>query len=408
MPEKQKFAPIFGNDNFSVSTPGTVTTEELKSFLDTDPSEVTEIQEEPDPKVPKDKASEDGVDPKKKPEAQVKPDSFKPEDLYSLNKEDEEEAVEEDPILKKKVPEKATNSEDTESTYSTLSKDLLNLGVFTSDEDSEGNEVVPTIESAEDFLKQFQSEIRKQTGSSIQKFLEQFGPEYSEMFDAVFVNGVPPYEYISRQAKIENIQAFDITSEDNQEKIVRQWYLSEGRTPEAIESKIQKLKNYGDLEEEAKEAQGVLATKEQKDLDSLAQQKQQEIQKKQRMKSEYVSNVNRILSEKLTSKDFDGIPVDKRFAEQTRNYLTRDVYQTPDKQLLTEFDKDILDLNKPENNQNKVKIAMILQMLKSDPTLSKLSKRAVSKETNKLFSEVERKFGKAKPATREQEIINNW
>jgi hypothetical protein len=404
MPEKQKLSPIFGNDNFSVSTPGTVAIDELTSFLDTDPDNVTEIQNEPDNKEPKNKVPEEVTKGKEKPEAQLKDNPFKVEDLYS-DEEDNKEP-EEEPILKKKVPEKEESTD--ESPYTTLSKDLLNLGVFTTDEDEEGNEVVPTINSAEDFLKQFQSEIKKQAGSSIQKFLEQFGPEYSEMFDAVFVNGVPPYEYISRQAKIENIENFDIESEDNQEKIVRQWYLSEGRTPEAIEAKIQKLKNYGDLEEEAKEAQGVLAQKEQRDLASLAEQKQQETQKRQRAKSEYLSNIHKIISDKLTSKDFDGIPVDKRFAEQTKNYLTRDVYQTPDKQLLTEFDKDILDLNKPENNQTKVKLAMILQMLKSDPTLSKLSKRAVSKETNKLFSEVERKFGKAKPSSKEQEVLNNW
>ena len=85
-------------------------------------------------------------------------------------------------------------------------RNLLALGVFTPNEDEDGNEITAEITTPEQFRDQFQLEVRKQTGNSIAKFLEQYGPEYQEMFDAVFVNGTPPYEYISRQAKIENIR----------------------------------------------------------------------------------------------------------------------------------------------------------------------------------------------------------
>jgi hypothetical protein len=249
-------------------------------------------------------------------------------------------------------------------------------------------------------------------GASIEKFLERFGPEYSDMFLAVYVNGVPPGEYIARQSRIENIQDFDISNEENQEKIVRQWYKLENRSQESIDAKILKLKNYADLEDEAKEAQKVLVAREQSNLQNLAAQKRQELVNKQAMKQEYTKNVSKIILEREKAKEFDGIPVDKKFAQQTYLYLTKDAYETKDKTPLTEFDKDILDLNRPENHANKVKIAMLLQIIKQDPTLSRLGKKAVTKETNKLFSTMEQKFGKKKATsttkTEDEPAYNNW
>jgi hypothetical protein len=426
MPEnREKLNPSssFGSNTFSMSSPDTLALEEVDSFLNSDPDKVVAVKkpgEQEDEEELKKKKEEEDKKLKDKEETEEK-DNKKPvpkikaevdaNDLDFLNEDDEEGKKDEEeeldqnnkPILQRKVPDKKEDPED-ESIYSVLTKDLIGLGVFTPDEDAEGNEIPLKVATAEDFQKQFQSEVRKQTTFSIQKFLEQFGPEYSEMFDSVFVQGVDPYEYISRQAKIENIEGFDITNEDNQEKIVRQLLREEGRTPESIEAKIQKFKNYGDLETEATEAKSILVAKEQKDLQNITQRKQEEIQRKNKIKEDYINSINRIVSEKFKAKEFDGIPVDRKFAETTAKYLTKDAYQTPDKQLLTEFDKDVLDLNRPENNATKVKLAMLLQILKTDPTLSKLGKRAVSKESNKVFSELERKMVKTnKPVTREKE-----
>jgi len=422
MPEKQKF-PSFGGSDFGIGSPSTVALEEVNSFLDDNPDELTPIGEkDKDKKDPKKKPEEQEEDKDKKPEAIVK--QIAADDLFGSLKDDDEDEDNDDeaddshedkadknnPLVQKKIPPKK-EEEPEESTYASLTKDLLALGVFTPDEDEEGNEVQPEVKTADDFLKHFQTEVKKQTGTSIQKFLERFGPEYEEMFQAVYVNGVPPYEYISRQAKIENIENFDITSEDNQEKIVRQWYKDQGLPADRIEARITKVKNYGDLEDEAKEAQRVLVIKEQKDLQNLAVQKQQDIQRKQKIKADYTNSVLKIIQERAKAKDFDGIPVEKKFAEQTYNYLTKDAYETPDKKTLTEFDKDILDLDRPENHATKVKVAMLLQMIKTDPALSKLGKRAVSKEADKLFNEVERKFGKSKtPVKKEEESssYSNW
>ena len=415
MSEREPFS--FGGSGFSATESKAV---DISSFLDEDPNTVTktkvEVKEQNQTKTPEEIAEEEKKKKEQEEANKNKPKALPAESLYDDEDHEEEDNEEEEDktpdILKAKKEEKKA-PEVTETTpYEDLYKDLRQLGVFTADEDEEGNEIEPEIKSDQDFLKAFQSEVTKQMGSSIEKFLERFGPEYSDMFQAVYVNGVPPNEYIARQSRIDNIQDFDISTEENQEKIVRQWYKLENRSQESIDAKILKLKNYADLEDEAKEAQKVLVAREQTNLQNLAAQKRQELINKQAIKQEYTKNVSKILQERAKAKEFDGIPVDKKFAEQIYSYLTKDAYETKDKTPLTEFDKDILDLNRPENHSNKVKIAMLLQIIKQDPTLSRLGKKAVSKETNKLFNSMEQKFGKKAPSTtstkKEEEATYNW
>lgn len=403
----------FGGSDFSIDSAQTLELD-MNSFLSGSPDDVTEIKDEDkkDPKKPIAKKTPSTTEEGDKEEEKVEtPISFTADEFFDVvdketEDEDNEDSTDETDKEDKKTPKKPEEKKDEdpeESTYALLTKELLTLGVFTPDEDDEGNEVIPEATTPQEFLGLFQTEVKKQAGLSVSKFIEQFGPEYQEMFQAVFVDAVPPYDYISRQAKIENIENYDITIEENQEKIVRQWYKSQGIPQEKIEAKIQKLKNYSDLEEEAGVAKGILIEKEQTDLQNLAAQKKREIENKQRLKQEYTANIQKILGEKIKAKDFDGIPVEGKFAKQTYDYLTKDVYQLKDKTLLTEFDKEILDLNRPENNATKIKVAMLLQLLKTDPTLSKLGKRAVSKESNELFQKLEKKMGKVKAAPEKEE-----
>jgi hypothetical protein len=219
----------------------------------------------------------------------------------------------------------------------------------------------------------------------IDKFLSRYGDNYRDMFENVFVKGINPVDYLNRYTKVEGIKELDLADEGNQERIVRELYRSEGRSSEYIEKRVTQLKNYNDLLDEATEAQKILVTKEQQQIDDAAAKKQEELTRRQQIRTEYVNNVGKILNDKLKTKDFDGIPVDRKFAENIYGYLTQERFQTSDGELLTTFDKDVLDLKRPENHETKVKIAMLLQLLKEDPQLTKLAKKAISKESNTLF-----------------------
>lgn len=408
---------------------GILSTEEVidagENFLNSDVNDITLIKEKEEKKAKvKKEVKEDEEDveevggtKKKPPIKEEKAESKQINDdlMFSAFGDEEDEEVEE-PTKQAKEEVKGGEEEkeedvEQENVFSTLSKELLQHGIFTYDQDDEGNEIAPQAETAEQFLARFQLESRKSAADTIERFLGRFGEEYREMFEHVFVRGVSPMEYLNRYSKISSVAGMNVEDEGDQERIMREFYRQEGRNNDYIDRKIQQHKNYNDLAEEAKDAQKLLVAKEQEAIDEAAARKQSEVDKKARIRNDYLNNVGRILTDKLKAKEFDGIPVEKKFADQIYNYLTKERYQTPNNQTLTEFDRDILELDRPENHELKVKVAMLMQMLKEDPKLTPLAKRAISKESNELFKGLKSTVSKdkGKKDTKEKvEKPNSW
>lgn len=429
MAERQEFT-------LSAGELGILSTEEViagENFLNSDPDDLTlatkkkptKKKQEEEEDDEEGEAAEDKSKKEKKPvkEAVVPTKEISEEEMFTAFGGDEEEEEEEKPIEKKEKKtgaqkvaepttgekeeegeEASTEGEEEESVYSTIAKELVTHGVITLDEDEEEVE----IETPEQLLERFQYEGQKKASAIINNFLGRFGEDYREMFNSVFVKGVNPLEYLNRYAKIETVKNLDLSDEGNQERVVRELFRSEGRSAEYIEKRITQLKNYSDLADEATEAQRILVQREEQANQEAEAQKDQEIKRKQMIRNEYITNVSRILNDKIRNKEFDGIPVEKGFAERTYAYLTQERYETKDHQTLTEFDKDILELNRPENHELKIKVAMLMQLLREDPTLSKLAKKAVSKETNELFKGLKRTAIKSGDQPKKNSEPKSW
>lgn len=437
MAEREEFS-------FNPSDLSIVSTEEIdasENFLNSDPNDIKFVKKPIKKKTEDEDAEEDEEDTETKkvkkndkktekkpikeiiaPEKKVEEDDFFSMGEDEDEEEEEAEVVTKKPLAKKEKSQEEVKEEDKEeedttggeakdeevNVYSSIAEELLNHGIFNLDEDEEAID----IKTPEQLLGRFQDEARKQAASVIDKFLEKFGDDYKNMFENVFVHGVHPKDYLARYTRIEDIGSIDISDEANQEKVVRELLRSEGRSAEYIDKAITKFKNYGDLSDEATEAKRLLVEREAAGIEQAAARRQQETQRRVDIRNEYINNVGQIITEKLKTREFDGIPVDKRFADQIFSYITQERYQTPDKQLLTEFDKDVLDLNRPEKHELKVKLAMIMQMLKEDPTLSKMTKKAISKETGELFKNLKKTTvktgGNNTKETKKEPEITSW
>jgi hypothetical protein len=101
------------------------------------------------------------------------------------------------------------------------------------------------------------------------------------------------------------------------------------------------------------------------------------------------------LEEKLKTKEFDGIPLNPKLANELQDFLLVDKYKTNSGETLTDFDRTILELKRPENHAMKVKVALLLKILEKDPTLSTIQKTGISKKSNELFGEVARQVTKS-------------
>lgn len=325
-----------------------------------------------------------------------KSDEDKKQDLQDfLLGGDEDDEEEEDAPAAKPAEKAESEEEDVEDVASTkfeaLANDLFNLGVFTKDDEDED----VAINTPEEFLERFQAEKKKGAIEVVNNFIGQFGEDYQQAFDAIFVKGVDPKEYFGTYNNIANFSEMDLSQEGNQVAVIKQALQDQGFDPEDVETEVERLKNYGDLETVATKHHKVLVKKEAQKLAQLEQKAEVELQQKAAVKNQYIQNVQTILQDKLKAKEFDGIPLNPKIAGELQDFLLVDKYKTNSGETLTDFDRTILELKRPENHAMKVKLGLLLKILEKDPTLSTIQKTGVTKKSNELFGQVARQVEKS-------------
>lgn len=322
-----------------------------------------------------------------------------------LGDDDDEEETEEDVVAKPAKAEAEEEDEDVaESPFVSLSKDLFKLGVFTQDDDEE--DVV--IETPEQFLEKFNSEKKKGAIEIVDNFIGQFGEDYQKAFDAIFVKGVNPKDYFGVYNNVVNFAELDLSNEDNQVRVIKQALADQGFDDDDITTEVERLRNYGDLETVASKHHKVLVKKEAVKLQQMEQQAEQQLQQKAMIRNQYIQNVQSVLQDKLKTKEFDGIPLNPKLASELQDFLLVDKYKTPSGETLTDFDKTILELKRPENHAMKVKLGLLLKILEKDPTLSTIQRTGVTKKSTQLFEEVARQTSKKPGSGGNPGKANSW
>lgn len=418
-----------GLGNFSIQDTmemGMGNTELLQGLFEpesatSNPDDIKDIKDEPAP-APARKTAKPAA--KTTSNDDEEDDSSKEEDTsksiqdFLLGGEDEEDEDEE-PAKPAAKAKKATEEEvdevnDTEeddeddapqgTQFTALANDLLKLGVFSQDEDDEEF----NITTPEEFLERFNVEKKKGAIEMVDNFIGQFGDEYKQAFDSIFVKGVDPKEYFSAFNTIQNFADMDLAQESNQVSVIRQALADQGFEGEDIDTEVERLKNYGDLESVATRHHKVLVKKESAKLQQLEQDKQAQLQQQAAYKQQYQQNVNKVLQDKLKAKEFDGIPLNPKLAGELQDFLVTDKYKTASGETLTDFDKTILELKRPENHERKVKVALLLKILEKDPTLSTIQKSGITKKSNELFGEVARQAQKSSLKSKSSVKPTSW
>jgi len=366
-----------------------------------DPDDVTPIVNETDP--PKAETNDDppkgkDITPPKSVDGKTDEEKQLGESLIADFLSDAEEPIEEptpEPITPEPTDEPTDEDEDEDddqsSKFAALSNDLFNLGVFNKEEDEE-----VSINTPEEFLERFNAEKKKGATELVQNFIGQFGEDYQQAFDSIYVKGVDPKEYFGAYNKVVSFSEMDLSKEQNQVSIMKQALTDQGFEPEDISKEIERLENYGDLETVATRHHKVLVKKEAKKLQQLDKEAEQVQEQKTQIRNQYINNVQTILSDKLKEKEFDGIPINSNLANELQDFLLVDKWKTPAGENLTDFDRAILDLKRPENHEMKVKVGLLMKLLEKDPTLSTIQRKGASKQTNQLFGEVARQVTKDK------------
>ena len=369
------------------------------------PEDVTPIIKDADapeaPEVPAVKKGKDIIPPKS---VDGKTDEEKAEGqsmIADFLSDDEDEDNDDTPTPAKpaaKAAETADVDDDDEpegTQFTALANDLYKLGVFTNDDEED----LPPVSTAEEFLERFENEKKKGASEMVQNFIGQFGEDYQEAFDAIFVKGVNPKDYFGTYNQVVNFAEMNLDDENNQIRIMKRALADQGFEPEDVDTEIERLQNYGDLESVATKHHKVLVKKEAAKLQQLEQKSEAELRQKAQIRNQYIDNVQTILQEKVKTKEFDGIPINPKLAGELQDFLLVDKWKTPSGETLTDFDRAILDMKRPENHAMKVKLGLLMKMLEKDPTLSTIQRTGVTKKSNELFGEVARQVTKSKSTT---------
>lgn len=325
-------------------------------------------------------------------------------DFLGNNEEEEDPIDPPAPSPKNTVENDNDDNPEESNQFTALSRDLFKLGVFNKEDEEED----VTINTPEDFLERFNHEKKKGAIDMVNQFIGQFGEDYQNAFDAIFVKGVDPREYFTAYNEAVNYAEMDLTIEANQEAVMRKSLTEQGFEKDDVDTEIERLKNYGDLEQVATRNHKVLVKKEAIRMQEMEQKAQHELAQKAQIKNQYVTNVQSVIQEKLKTKEFDGIPLTPKLAAELQDFLLVDKYKTNSGELLSDFDKAILDLKKPENHANKVKIALLLKVLETDPTLSTIQRKGVTTKTDALFTEVARQVQKTPASKATNAKPNSW
>lgn len=371
------------------------------------PDDITDIsQSTPEPQVKtatKAAAAPAEESTKKEEDDKLDIQSF----LYGEEESEEEEQETSAPAAKQEPTSEESDEEEEQEAgtqFTALAKDLFKLGVFTAGEEDEDQ----PISTAEEFLERFNAEKKKGAVEIVNDFIGQFGEDYQNAFNAIFVKGVDPKEYFGTYNNIENYAEMDLSTEANQVAVIKQALSDQGFDSEDIETEVERLKNYGDLESVATKHHKVLVKKEAAKLQQLEQQREQQLQQQTAVKQQYAQNVASILNDKLKVKEFDGIPLNAKLANELQDFLVTDKYKTNSGETLTDFDRTILELKRPENHEMKVKVALLLKILEKDPTLSTIQKAGVTKKTDTLFGEVARQASKSAVKNSKTQKPTSW
>jgi len=381
------------------------------------PDDIQDIKDEPAPAPTKKTTSKQHAIPDPADPAEDKKDEPVKGIQDFLYGEDDEESEDDEPATApaKKATQSADNQEDSKddneegeeaptSQFTALSNDLFKLGVFSKEDEEEET----AIDTPEAFLERFQAEKKKGAIEIVDNFIGQFGEDYQKAFDAIFVKGVDPKDYFGAFSQIQSFAEMDLTQENNQVAVIKQALTDQGFEPEDVITEVERLKNYGDLESVAAKHHKVLIKKEGQKLQQMEQQKEVQLQQQQAIKQQYYQNVNNVLQEKIKAKEFDGIPINPKLAGELQDFLVTDKYKTNSGETLTDFDRTILELKRPENHATKVKLALIMKIMEKDPTLSTIQKTGITKKSNELFGEVARQAQKSSVKSKPTTKSTSW
>lgn len=331
--------------------------EDLNKSLVTDLSELDEDEIETQIAAAKEKA--DKTVAKEKP---VKNEKVETEEEVEV----EEEEVEEEPteLEPNDSNEEVEVEEELEISFKPLVEALAEKGILNYNSEEE----------FEDSDEGLENVIVNTIKAGIQEYKESLPEVVKELTDFIELGG-DIGSYLQAKSNITTLENFDITSEENQEKVVRAFLKTQEYSEDEIDEAIKDYQDSLMLDKEAKRS----LTK----LKKLAEKEESELVERQRVaeeqqRKEYETYVANLKDTIMKSENIAGLKLNERDRKAFSDYLTK-----TDRNGETEYAKDL----KKDYMNNSIALAYFkFKNFNFEDIEKKVEKKVTKDIKSKMFS----------------------
>lgn len=273
---------------------------------------------------------------------------------------------------------------------------LLKAGIL---EAEDGEEIEWTEET---FLNRMSETVEKKAWDTLEMLAaETYGEAGVKLVEDLFINKAPIQQYLQMFNNEQIVENVDLTSAENQERVIRLYLAKTGMDEDSIEDQLTFMTNNDKLETYSKKYHGKLIEKMQEEREALsaasAAREQQRLDAERQRSESYAS----VLQNSIKAGEINGYPINERSANELYSFVLDKPHQLPNGQRISDFEYKLAKMRQEEPQ----KFLAVARLVQADLDLTPVKRKGVSEETNSIFNDLKTKTKKSTKSSKSSEDL---
>ena len=366
----------------------------FESFLDSD-DPIDDIVDDPNRNIAPDILSGKDFDPIEDEDEDEPAPNPKPIDPIDPIEDEEDEEEEEEVI------EDDNDDEDSDNPFEVFAKGLAQAGIL--DLEDEENEVSEWNE--QNFIEVMEKTVDNRMWAKMEEMaMETYGEAGVKLIEDIFINKVPVQEYLRMFSNEQIVENVDLSSEDNQERVVRLYLAKTGMEADEIEDQLAYIRDNDRLEAYAEKYHEKLVVKMSEERERLASESEARIAAMRQKEEEREELYASVLEESLKSGEIEGYPINDKDAEQLFSFVLDKPHVLPNGQRISDFEYRLATMRQEDPK----KFLAVARLVQKDLDLTPVKRKAVSEETNQIFKGLKSKTKVSSKGKKNEDLFTKF
>lgn len=265
---------------------------------------------------------------------------------------------------KKKEPKKNddASTDETNEVFSNLSKDLVDLGVFTNVEFGEDEEINSDV-----FFEKFEEELNVRVENSIKALVDDLDDD-AAAFLQFKAKGGNTADFFKLYGQTASLPVSSVDSEEDQKAFLEYYFKAEDELDDDdIEDRIQSLEESGKLERYAKRYFNKIQDKQKEEKEALIERQEEAKRESAEQQKKFQTSLKSIINNK---KEISDLPIDSKKDAFLVDFIMKPVYSKEDKTNATGFQRKLAEIFRDEE-----KLILLAKLVHSDFDFTSIKKK---------------------------------